>query len=96
MLHVLAALERLAVDADRQPLLRRQHEGADALARLDHAVGAQLRDRFAHDVAADPEFFGELLLGRQPRSGVEIAGLDLAAQQCCDSVRQGFHDTNHR
>ena len=81
-----AALQRLAVDADRQPLLRRQHEGADALARLDHAVGAQLRDRLAHHVAADAEFFRELLLGRQPAPGLKspdsISRLSTAATRC--------------
>ena len=87
--------QRLAVDADGGPLLRRQHEGADALARLDHAVGAQLRDRLAHHIAADAEFFGELLLGGQPGSRDEVAGLDLAAQKRSDAMRKRFDAADH-
>src|SRR6185312_9675603 len=93
-LHVLAVLQRLAVDADRGALFWRQHKGADTLARFDQAVGPQLRDGFAHDIAANAEFLRKLLFGRQAGSGIEIAGGDLATDEGGDALRQRLYDTN--
>ena len=51
----------------QQPRLQAGHVGAVAAAYLQDPCGDQRLDRLAHDVAADAQFGGELLLRRQLR-----------------------------
>jgi hypothetical protein len=91
LLHVALVFQRLAVDPDGCPLFRRHDKCAYALTRLDHAIGAKLRDRFPDNIAADAELVGELAFGGEPGSRDDVAALDLAAQMRSNAMRKRFH-----
>jgi hypothetical protein len=58
------------------------------VARLDHAGGLQLRQRFAHHRAADAERLHQPALGGQTRAGRELAVADARAERVDEPVRE--------
>jgi hypothetical protein len=73
-------LHRTADAFQQDARLEAGHEGAVSAPHLEHPGGHQRADRLAHDVAADAQLRGELLLGRQPGARRELAGLDHLAE----------------
>jgi hypothetical protein len=82
--HFADRAQPVGVDAERPALHVAHHEGADALARLDKALGAQRGHGLAHHGAADAERRGQFLLGRQPGARREAARAYLGSEP--------FHD----
>ena len=74
-------------------------KSADALAGYHQPVGFERRDRLAHDRSAHPRGGDHFLLGRQPRTGRQLAadniggepGDKFAAQaaRCLQRTQQG-------
>ena len=62
---VLQRAELVGRDPERGRVAQANHEGADAVPRLDQAGGLQPGDRLPHHGAADPELLHDGRLGRQ-------------------------------
>jgi hypothetical protein len=78
---------RFGLEADAQ-FQQRQHEGADATARLDQAGRLQVRDRLAHHGAAHAQQAHDLGLGRQLLAGLQAAVPDAVPEVRDDALRQ--------
>ena len=74
-------------DPERTPHILRD-EGADALARDDEPLGAQMCNRLANHGAADAGGRDHFLLGRQPRPRRELAARDIRGQPREQLLRQ--------
>src|SRR5258708_2510497 len=83
--HLAQRTQLAALDAER-PARRRRDESAYALAGDDKSLGAQRRDRLAHDGAADAGGGDHFLLGRQPRAGREISGRNVGGEALAESM----------
>lgn len=72
-------------------VVRRQHEGADAMTRLDDARGLQARDCLADHRAAHRELLHHRDLGRQPVAGSQGTATDFFGQGRDDLLGQAAH-----
>ena len=89
MQHGIQRAQLGGVDAQRAVAGGAGDEYAAALARLDDAVLAQPRHRFADHGATDAELFGQRGFGGQLVAGLRAAFLDFGEQALGDRVGQG-------
>ena len=80
--HVAHGDHRGRIDAEYLGRRRREHEGADAMARFHQAGGLQVRNRLAHDGPADALNAHDFRLGRQL-----VARFVLAVEDALGDVR---------
>ncbi|MCY1538397.1 hypothetical protein D9M68_739340 [compost metagenome] len=96
--HVGHGGEVFRCDAEVALLLRRHHEGADAVPRLHQTRGLQPRNGLAHHRAADLETPHQLGLGGQLVAGLQTAfahvggqGVDDLGHQAARAARARCH-----